>query len=83
MNPTTLQLPKPFNLSGRVAMITGGSGLLGSQHALALAEIGASVVIADIDMDAPATRTTDYRLSAPYGERCRLVRAALEKGGHG
>ena len=40
-------------------------------------------VIADIDMDAPATRTTDYRLSAPYGERCRLVRAALEKGGHG
>jgi NAD(P)-dependent dehydrogenase (short-subunit alcohol dehydrogenase family) len=51
MNSPTLELPKSFNLSGRVAMITGGSGLLGTQHARALAEIGASVVIADIDME--------------------------------
>lgn len=50
MNQSTLQLPKSFDLSGRVALITGGSGLLGSQHTYALAEIGASVVIADIDI---------------------------------
>jgi NAD(P)-dependent dehydrogenase (short-subunit alcohol dehydrogenase family) len=50
MNPIYPQLPKPFDLSGRVALVTGGSGLLGAQHARALAEIGASVVIADIDI---------------------------------
>lgn len=49
MNPRTLQLPKSFDLTGRVAIVTGGSGLLGVQHARALAEIGARVVIADID----------------------------------
>ncbi|MFC5299815.1 SDR family oxidoreductase [Azospira restricta] len=50
MNPRALQLPKPFDLTGRVAVVTGGSGLLGVQHARALAEIGARVVIADIDL---------------------------------
>jgi len=65
MNPTTLQLPKPFNLSGRVAMITGGSGLLGSQHALALAEIGASVVIADIDMERAKVEAAKVRAEFP------------------
>lgn len=49
MNKNALHLPRPFDLSGRVALVTGGSGLLGAQHARALAEIGARVVIADID----------------------------------
>jgi NitT/TauT family transport system ATP-binding protein len=40
-------------------------------------------VIEDISMGEPTARTPEYRLSAQYGERCRLVRAALEKGGHG
>lgn len=51
MNKSALHLPKAFDLSGRVALVTGGSGLLGSQHARALAEIGARVVIADIDLE--------------------------------
>ena len=50
MNRNNLLLPKPFQLSGRIAVITGGAGLLGIQHAHALAELGASVVIADIDL---------------------------------
>ncbi len=38
-----------FNLKGKTALITGASGLLGIQHALALLECGAIVVLTDID----------------------------------
>src|SRR5262249_9148248 len=47
-------LPARFDLSGKVAVVTGGGGLLGEQHALALAEVGAHVVLADIDPKAAA-----------------------------
>lgn len=36
-----------FNLSGKTAVITGGAGFLGQQHAAALLEAGASVVLWD------------------------------------
>lgn len=38
-----------FDLKGRVAIITGGAGLLGVKHAEAVAEAGGSPVIADLD----------------------------------
>lgn len=38
----------PFDLTGRVAIITGGAGLLGQQHARAIAGAGGAVVLADI-----------------------------------
>jgi len=41
-----------FNLNGRVAVITGGAGLLGAEFCRTLAEAGAHVVIADINADA-------------------------------
>ena len=47
----TLALPKAYDLSGRTALITGAGGLLGPQHATALAETGAKVLLADIDLD--------------------------------
>src|SRR5512135_498564 len=37
-----------FNLAGRVAVITGGTGLLGRQHAEAIASAGGIPVLADI-----------------------------------
>lgn len=38
-----------FDLSGRVAIVTGGAGLLGVEHAIALADHGAIVYLADIN----------------------------------
>jgi len=40
---------KKFDLSKKVAVVTGGSGLLGKMHCEALAEVKASVVIFDIN----------------------------------
>jgi NAD(P)-dependent dehydrogenase (short-subunit alcohol dehydrogenase family) len=45
-------MPDLFDLSGRVAMITGGSRGLGRQMALAFADAGADVVIASRKQDA-------------------------------
>ncbi|MDG2027677.1 MAG: SDR family NAD(P)-dependent oxidoreductase, partial [Acidimicrobiales bacterium] len=41
-----------FDLSDRVAIITGGAGGIGTVYARALCEAGASVVLADLNLDA-------------------------------
>ncbi len=51
-----------LNIKGRVAIITGGGGLLGTRHAAALAEFGAIPVLLDIDtarVKAAAQKITD------------------------
>lgn len=40
-------LPALFNLAGRVAIVSGGAGLLGQEFCKTLAQAGASVVVAD------------------------------------
>ena len=44
-----------FDLTGRVAIITGGSGLLGRKHAAAIAAAGGIPVITDLPSTAPQT----------------------------
>ena len=41
---------KKFNLKDQFALITGASGLLGYEHAKALLEVNANVIITDIKM---------------------------------
>ena len=59
---------EPISLAGRVAIVTGGSRGLGREMALALAEAGASVVIAGASQ------------SASLDESLTLIRAALLEG---
>ncbi|MEN9934128.1 MAG: hypothetical protein RLZZ387_707 [Chloroflexota bacterium] len=54
-----------FDLSGRVAVVAGGAGLLGFQMASALMQAGASVVIASRDLERCRTRAAE--LSAASG----------------
>lgn len=44
--------PSAFDLTGRVALITGGAGMLGLRYAEAIAEAGGIPVLADLRLDA-------------------------------
>ena len=47
-----------FDLSGKTALITGAAGLLGVEHAAALLECGACVVLTDVNEPALAVAST-------------------------
>ena len=49
MSATTI--PQLFDLTGRTALLTGGSGYLGSAFGAALAEAGAQVIVSSRDAD--------------------------------
>jgi len=53
-----------FNLSGKVALVTGGAGLLGVEHANALANAGARVVLGDLNLEAARARAKELNGSA-------------------
>ena len=54
-----------FDLSGRVAIITGGAGMLGMQHAAAISEAGGHAVIADLSEEAVSRSARE--LTDAYG----------------
>ncbi|VFR53639.1 3-oxoacyl-[acyl-carrier protein] reductase [plant metagenome] len=47
--------PSLFDLSGRVALVTGGAGILGRHFCSGLAQAGANVVVADLDKESAET----------------------------
>jgi len=69
----TRLLPQTFDLSGRTALITGAGGLLGPQHAIALAEIGARVLLADIDLEKAETAAAAVRKAVPDAKASALL----------
>jgi len=54
-----------FDLSARVMVITGGCGLLGVEHAKAIADAGGTPVIADLRLE--AARDCAANIAAEYG----------------
>lgn len=70
MNTVSRALPKAFDLEGRVFVITGGAGLLGTEHAHAICEGGGVAVLADLQSElaheraAEVARATGGRVDA-------------------
>lgn len=64
-----------FDLSGRVAVITGGAGLLGQKHAEAIAELGGIPVIVDIDQQ--RCDQAAEKIRAAHQGNCKGYRADL------
>jgi len=59
------EIGNPFDLTGRVAIITGGAGLLGEQHARAIAAAGGIPVLVDIQHQRASEKAA--ALSQEYG----------------
>lgn len=58
-------LPARYDLTGKRALITGSAGLLGREHAAALIECGADVVLTDLNADALEAARTALVASLP------------------
>jgi NAD(P)-dependent dehydrogenase (short-subunit alcohol dehydrogenase family) len=68
-----------FDLTGRVAIITGGAGLLGLRHAEAVAELGGIPVLVDISLEpaeaAAAAIGSRYGVGA-FALACNITKVA-------
>lgn len=69
----SFSLRAQFDLSGRVALITGAANILGPEFAAALAEFGAQLVLADINAEACSRVSQD--IGETYGTRTLAVTA--------
>lgn len=64
-DPGNQRIQALFDLTGRVAIVTGGAGLLGYYHGAVLAGAGAHVVLLDLAAANPQARAK--QLTAEYG----------------
>ena len=72
-----MSVPFKVDLSGKVAVVTGGSGVLCSAMAIALAECGAAVAVAGRNLD-KAQRVVD-QITAAGGKAMAVACDVLEK----
>jgi rhamnulose-1-phosphate aldolase/alcohol dehydrogenase len=89
------RMPKPKSMAGRIALVTGGAGGIGSATAERLIREGACVILADIDQDGLASkssalgsqfspdvvRTVSCDVTDELSVEAALAAAALEFGG--
>jgi len=68
MSSTPNRAQSLFDLTGRVAIVTGGAGLLGYHHGAILAAAGAHVVLLDLAVANPTMRAA--QLSEAHGPEC-------------
>ena len=68
-----------FDLTDRVALITGGAGMLGRKHAEAIAEMGGTAVL--LDLDAEACRAAADEVGEATGGRTWSVAADITDAG--
>src|ERR1035437_1236296 len=64
-----------FDLTGRVAVITGGTGLLGQQHAEAIARAGGIPVLADIRVNGVDPDSQGWK--AHFGEQACAIQTDI------
>ena len=67
----TKSVKQSFNLTSKVAVITGGAGLLGEKHAEAIAEFGGIPILLDIDEKAGTKKAS--RISNEYQVDCEFM----------
>lgn len=77
------RVQKLFDLSGRVAIVTGGAGMLGYQHGDVLASAGAHVVLLDLESANPAARAkqlADVHGAESLGLSCDITSESSLEG---
>jgi NAD(P)-dependent dehydrogenase (short-subunit alcohol dehydrogenase family) len=72
---TSSRIQSLFDLTGRVAIVTGGSGLMGGHHASILAAAGAHVVLLDLEPTKPWDRAEE--IQAASGQECAGLAADI------
>ena len=65
-----------LNLTNKTALITGGGGFLGSEHAIALARNGARIILIDIDKNG-LKRAQDFGSSPITGCKKSLSQLSI------
>lgn len=76
-----MSIPKIFDLTGRVAVVTGGAGLLGAEFCRTLAEAGGVVIVVDLNVET-AEKVTDDLTQAGYQARAVSTDITLPESVH-
>lgn len=75
MNQEISSVKQSFDIKGRVALITGGAGLLGTKHAEAIAEAGGIPVLLDIDSE--RLKESAKMIGETFNIECRGLRVDI------